>query len=107
MLAVTQVREALLALRRAGYTSTFLLTHRAGSSSPAIHTRLDSHTHHLVAGALAQGEQGGNVASPGFTLWSPSTNPAGEELLREVPDRSVLFVFSSRDPEVVLIFLLM
>ena len=102
-----EVREALLALRRVGYTSTFLLTHRAGSSSPAIHTRLDSHTHHLVAGALAQGEQGGSVASPGFTLWSPSTNPVGEELLREVPDRSVLFVFSSRDPEVGLIFPLM
>ena len=82
-----EVREALLALRRAGYTSTFLLTHRAGSSSPAIHTRLDSCTHHLVAGALAQGEQGGSVASPGFTLWSPSTNTVGEELLREVPDR--------------------
>ena len=53
------MREALLALRRAGYTSTFLLTHLAGASSPAIHTRLDSHTHYLVAGALAQGEQGG------------------------------------------------
>ena len=102
-----EVREALLALRRNGYTSTFHLTHLAGSSSPAIHTRLDSHTHHLVAGALAQGEQGGSVASPGFTLWSPSTNPAGEELLREVPGRSVLVVPSSRDPEVGLNFPLM
>ena len=80
-----EVREALLALRRAGYTSTFLLTHRAGSSSPAIHTRLDSHTHHLVAEALAQGEKGGSVVSPGFTLWSPSTNPVGEELFKGGP----------------------
>ena len=102
-----EVREAVLALRRAGYTSTFLLTHRAGSSSPSIHTRLDSHTHHLAAEALAQREQGGSVASPGFTLWSPSTNPVGEELLREVPDRSVLVVSSSRDPEVGLNFPLM
>ena len=100
MFLVTEVREALLALRRNGYKSTFLLTH-----SPAIHTRLDSHTHHLVAEALAQGEQGGSVASPGFTLWSPSTNPVGEELLREVPDRSVLVVSSSTDPEVCYIFL--
>ena len=42
MFAVTEVREALLALRRIGYTSTFLLTHRAGSSFPPTHTRLDS-----------------------------------------------------------------
>ena len=63
----------------AGYKSTFLLNH-----SPGIHTRLDSHTHHLVAEALAPGEQGGSVASPGFTLWSPSTNPVGEELLRGI-----------------------
>ena len=90
MFPVTEVMEALLALKRNGYTSTFLLTHRAGSSSPAIHTRLDSHTHHLVAGALAQGEQGRSVASPGFTLWSPSTNPVGEELLMEVPGQFYL-----------------
>ena len=107
MLPVTELREAMLALRRAGYTSTYLLTHRAGSSSPAIHTRLDSNTHNLVAGALAHREQGGSVASPGFTLWLPSTNPGGEELLREVPDRSVLVMSSSRDPDVDLNFPLM
>ena len=74
MFPVTEVREAMLALRRAGYTSTYLLTHRAGSSSPAIHTRLDSNTHNLVAGALFHREQGGSVASPSGR---PQPTPVG------------------------------
>ena len=57
------LREALLALRRAGYTSTFLLTHMAGSSSLAIHTRLDIHTHQPGSwGPGPKREQGGSVA---------------------------------------------
>ena len=81
----------MMALRRAGYSS-YLLTHRVGSSSPPIHTRMDSHMHHLVAGALALRGQGGSGVSPGFTLWSPSINPGEEEILREVTERLVLVV---------------
>ena len=46
MLPLKEVTEAILALRRNGY-STNLLTHRTGSSSPPTHTRLDSPTHQL------------------------------------------------------------
>ena len=91
MFPVKEVQEATLALRRAGYSS-YLLTHRAGSSYPPIHTRLDSPTHHLVAGALAHRGQGESGASPGFTLWSPSINPGEEGILREVTERLVLVV---------------
>ena len=66
MFPVKEVQEAMLALRRAGYSS-YLLTHRAESASPPIHTRLDSPTHHLVAGALAhraRGRVGPRLASP-------------------------------------------
>ena len=41
MLPLKEVTEAILALRRNGYSS-YLLTHRTGSSSPPTHTRLDS-----------------------------------------------------------------
>ena len=44
---------------------------------PPLRTRLDSPTHHLVAGALALRDQGGSGVSPGFTLWSPSNQPWG------------------------------
>ena len=60
MLPLKDVTEAILALRRNGYSS-YLLTHRTGSSSPPIHTRLDSPTHQLVAGALQRWTIGSNL----------------------------------------------
>ena len=49
MLPLKEVTEAILALRRNGYSS-YLLTHRTGTSSPPTHTRLDSPTHQLYCG---------------------------------------------------------
>ena len=83
MLPLKEVTEAILALRRNGYSS-YLLTHRTGSSSPPIHTRLDSPTYQLVAGALTHQGQG---TSSGFTLWSPLASHGAEELRREAPER--------------------
>ena len=60
MLPLKDVTEAILALRRNGYSS-YLLTHRTGSSSPPTHTRLDSPTHQLVAGALQRWTIGSNL----------------------------------------------
>ena len=82
MLPPKEVSEAIRALRRNGYSS-YLLMHRTGSSSPPIHTRLDSPTHQLVAGALTHRGQG---TSSGFTLWSPSARQGAEEL-SEAPER--------------------
>ena len=70
MLPLKEVTEAILALRRSGYSS-YLLTHRTGSSSPPIHTRLDSPTYQRVARALTHRGQG---TLSGFTLWSPSAS---------------------------------
>ena len=67
MFPVKEVTEAILALRRRGYSS-YLVTNRTGSSSLPIHTRLDTPTHQLVARSLAHC---GQETSPGFTLWSP------------------------------------
>ena len=49
MLPLKEVTEAILALSRNGYSS-YLRTHRTGSSSPPTHTRLDSAIHQLYYG---------------------------------------------------------
>ena len=49
MLPLKEVTEAILALRRNGYSS-YLLTHRTGSSSLPTQSRLDSPTHQLYCG---------------------------------------------------------
>ena len=54
MSPLKEVTEAILALRRNGY-SGYLLTHRTGSSSPPTHTRLDSPTHQLYCGQVPHG----------------------------------------------------
>ena len=92
MLPLKDVTEAILALRRNGYSS-YLLTHRTGSSSPPIHTRLDTPTHQLVARALVHR---GRETSPGFTLWSPLASHGVDELMREAPKRTVLVLSFGR-----------
>ena len=64
-----------------------------GSSSPPIHTRLDTPTHQLVAQALAHR---GQETSPGFTLWSPLASHGVDELMREAPKRTVLVLSFGR-----------
>ena len=92
MFPVKEVTEAILALRRRGYSS-YLVTNRTGSSSPPIHTRLDTSTHQLVARALAHR---GQKTSPGFTLWSPLASHGVDELMREAPKRTVLVLSFGR-----------
>ena len=83
MLLMSDVQPTLLALRRAVYTH-YLLTHNARSSSPPIHTRMDSQT--------TQGPR----REWGLTLRSPSSNIRGASAGGEVPDRFISVFSLSR-----------
>ena len=76
MFLVKEVTEAILALRRRGYSS-YLVTHRTGV---LLHTRLDTPTHQLVAGTMAHRAQ---ETSSGFTLWSPLASYGVNELMSD------------------------
>ena len=81
MLLMSDVQPTVLALRRAVYTH-YLLTHNARSSSPPIHTRMDSQT--------MQGPR----REWGLTLRSPSSNIRGASAGGEVPDRFISVYFT-------------
>ena len=71
MLPLKDVTEAILALRRNGYSS-YLLTHRTGSSSPPIHTTLDSPTR------LPPPDWGPDSLGPGDLVWIHPLVPLGQ-----------------------------
>ena len=68
MFPVNEVTEAILALRRRGYSS-YLVTHRTGV---LLHTRLETPTHQLVGGTLAHRAQEADLCWICIILGTPS-----------------------------------